>query len=311
MFLNWLVYITIRFFIGILKTVPRAAAYWMAESAALLVYRLDRKHHRIGMINLSIAFPNRSQQWKEEILKRSFEQIGTHAVELSRLSGIAREEIKSRVSYETGYGLDNYLEAKKLGKGVIFLTAHVGSWELLPLAHAVLGNPLSFIVRPLDNPFLDKWIRRSRNQFGNQSISKFGSVRRLLKILHDHEDIGILIDQNVQEKDGVFVPLFGKPACTTSSAAALALKTGAPVVAGFMLPTSDKDRYLIRFYPPVVVVKTGDRERDLIENTARFVELLEDVLRLYPHCWLWGHRRFRTQPDGSDPYEEGSGEGKN
>jgi KDO2-lipid IV(A) lauroyltransferase len=133
-------------------------------------------------------------------------------------------------------------------------------------------------------------------------VSKFGSIREVLRILRDREDVGILFDQNVQEKDGVFVPLFGRPACTTASAAALALKTGAPVVAGFMLPAVEEGRYLIRFYPPYEVEVTGDKDKDLINNTAIFNRYLEEVVREYPQCWLWGHRRFRTQPDGRDPY---------
>lgn len=302
--MDWIIYVLVRAMAGFFRLLPLFAAYPLAESIALLVYLLDRKHRRIGMINLAIAFPEKSPAWRKSVLRRSFLQIGDHAVELCRLGGISRSDIESRVCYEPGFGLENYREAKKQGKGVIFLTAHVGAWELLPLAHAVLGHPLSFIVRPLDNRFLDAWGSRLRNQYGNRSVSKFGSIRKLLKILQDREDIGILIDQNVQEKNGVFVSLFGKPACTTIAPAALALKTGAPVVAGFILPDRRKGRYRIRFYPPLQVSSSGDRERDIEENTARFVQFLEDVIRRYPHCWLWGHRRFRTQPDGSDPYLE-------
>jgi KDO2-lipid IV(A) lauroyltransferase len=303
MILDWVVFVIIRCIVQVLRLTPGWLAYRVAEWAGLVVFHLDKKHKRIGLINLSIAFPQKSEEWKLKTLKESFKQIGIHAVELSRLKGISEEEIQKRVRYEEGYGLDHYLRAKNQGRGVIFLTAHVCAWELLPLAHAVLGHPLSFIVRPLDNPYLDRWIKQTRNQFGNQSISKFGSVRRLLKILHEQKDIGILIDQNVQEKDGIFVPFFGKPACTTSSAAALALKTGAPVVAGFLLPAAEKGKYLIRFYPPLNVISSGDKEKDLIQNTRRYLEYLEDVLRSYPQGWLWGHRRYRTQPDGSDPYQ--------
>lgn len=303
MVFDWIVYVIVRCLIQFLRMTPRPISYRFAELVALFVFHLDRKHRRIGLVNLDIAFPQESEEWKLNILKKSFKQIGIHAVELSRLHRISKEEIAKRVQYEEGYGLDHYLQARNQGKGVIFLTAHVGSWELLPLAHAVLGHPLSFIVRPLDNPYLDRWIKQNRDQFGNQSISKFGSVRRLLKILHEQQDIGILIDQNVQEKDGIFVPFFGKPASTTFTAAALALKTGSPVVAGFLLPAAEKGRYLIRFYPPLNTVKCGNKEKDLIQNTTRYLEHLEDVLRSYPHCWLWGHRRFRTQPDGSDPYK--------
>jgi KDO2-lipid IV(A) lauroyltransferase len=281
---------------------PRRIAYVICEKIAEAVFLVDRKHRRIGLTNLRLAFPAKDDTWRYGILRESYRELGRHAVEVSRLAVAETSEISRYVSYENGRGLENYAKAKEKGKGVIFLTAHFCAWELLPSAHAVLGHPLSFLVRPLDNPYLDDWVTALRTRFGNVVVSKFGSVREILRILKEREDIGILFDQNVQEKDGVFAPLFGRPACTTASAAAIALKTGAPVVAGFMLPTADKGKYLIRFYPPYEVETTGDKNNDLAVNTANFNRYLEEVVREYPQCWLWGHRRFRTQPDGRDPY---------
>jgi KDO2-lipid IV(A) lauroyltransferase len=293
--------LAIRSFIGFLSLVPDWLGYFLCESLAQLVYLIDRKHRRIGMINLSIAFPEKDDRWKKEILRKSFQQVGAQAVEISRLSRMKPQDFQDVVDYDPENGLENYEVARSQRKGVIFLTAHISAWELLPSAHAVLGNPLSFVVRPLDNPFLDAWVTALRERFGNRVISKYGSIRSLFRILKEQGDIGILIDQNVQEKDGVYAPLFGYPACTTASAAVLALRTGAPVVPGFIIPRR-KGEYLIRFYPPIKVRQSGDFQRSVVENTGLFNSYIERVIEVFPHCWLWGHRRFKTHSGGSDPY---------
>ena len=301
--LQWLAYLWVRGTVALVGVMPYWIAYPFCRAAALLVYWVDRKHRRIGMVNLGIAFPDKDELWKKRVLRRSYQQIGDQVVELSRIPRLTPQKLVRRVHYEPGRGLENYLEAKKQGQGVLYLTAHVSVWELLPTAHALYGHPLSFVVRTLDNPFLDRWANRLRSYGGNQTLPKKNSLRRILSILKDGDAAGFLIDQNVQEKDGVFVPFFGKLACTTTGLAALALKTSAPVVPGFIYPEGRAGRYVIRFYPPIRALSTGDREKDLIENTARFHRYVEEVIREFPHCWLWGHRRFRIQPDGRDPYE--------
>ncbi len=295
----------VRLFLGSLAIPPRRIAYALAESLGELVFRLDRKHRRIGLINLGLAFPETAQRERLRILRDSYRIQGIHAVELAWLQRARPEQFADRISYEPGRGLEHYLHARETGKGVLFLTAHLGPWELLPAAHAVLGHPLSFVVRPLECPALDAWATGLRERFGNRVIAKHRSLRRILAELEEGGDVGLLIDQNVQEKDGVFVPFFGRPACTAATPALLALKTGCPVIAGFLVPGEERGRYRIRFYPPLELVRTGDRRRDVRENTARFNQVIESVIREFPSCWLWGHRRFGTQPDGRDLYATG------
>lgn len=300
---DWLVFVAVRGLVAVVGRIPRTLTYWVCEGCALLVYAIDSRHRRIGQVNLSVAFPEQDEKWRRRVLRSSFKRLADHFVELCHLPRISTQEIKRRVSYDPANGLDNYRMAREQGKGVIFLTAHVSAWELLPLAHAVLGHPLSFVVRPLDNPLLDRWLTRTRSRFGNQVIEKESSLRYILRLLRESEDVGLLMDQNVQEKDGVFVPLFGKQACTTAGPAALALRTGAPVVLGFLLPRRRKGHYRIRFYPALQVTPSGNREADLVKFTAIFNSYIEEVIRENADCWLWGHRRFRTQKDGHDLYE--------
>ncbi len=304
-FLDAIVYLLIRLFLGLVGWLPAGLAYPFCEALATLVFWLDNKHRRIGMINLGIAFPDKDQRWKQQVLRRSFQQIGDHVVELSRLSGLTASRVAQRVEYEEGRGLEHYRKAKKEGEPLLFLTAHISAWELLPVAHALLGHTLTFIVRPLDNPFLETWATRLRTECGNQILSKHRSLKQVLKTLEQGGDVGFLIDQNIQEKEGVYAPFFGRLACTSSTLAALALKISAPVVVGFIYPKEGSPgHYRIRFYPPIQLAGSGNLEQDLIRGTTEFNRYIEEMIREYPHCWLWGHRRFRTQPDGTNLYEQ-------
>ncbi len=306
---DWTAALLVRGFFGLLRWTPRPLARFGCRRIADLFYLLDRKHRRIGLCNLGIAFPDRDASWHRRTLRESFRQLGDLAVEIARFPAVTAEELRRRFPYEEGRGLENYREARRQsqagGRGILFVTAHVGPWEILPAAHAVQARPLSFVVRPLDNPWLERWVRRLRCRFGNGVLSKHKAMRPILAALDQGRDVGFLIDQNVQESEGVYVPLFGRPASTTPAVAALALKTGLPVVCGFACPGPRPGHYRIRFYPPLTFRPSGDREADLRRATARLNQCIEEVIREYPQCWLWGHRRFATQPDGADPYRGG------
>ncbi len=299
---NWLIYAGVRTYLSLLGALPYRAACQVCESMAGWVYRLNRKHRQIGLLNLRIAFPDRPSDWCERVLKASYASLGRQVVELSRLPKLTVAEVARRVRYEPGRGLENYLRARERGNGVLYLTAHFGAWELLPAAQALYGYPLAYVVRPLDNPYLESWLAGVRSGFSNQVFPKRGSVRRALRRIRSGGDVGFLIDQNMQVEEGVFAPFFGRLASTTSVLAALALRTAAPVIPGFIYPCKKLGHYRIRFYPAVEIVRSGDRERDLVENTRVFNRYVEDMIREFPEQWLWGHRRFHTQPDGVSPY---------
>ncbi len=299
---DWFVYVWVRSFFLLISAMPRQLAYVSCEKIATLFFWLDRRHRRIGLTNLEIAFPEKDDRWRRKVLLSSFRQLGHQVVELSRMRRLTSREVVHRVQYEQGRGLENYVKAKREGRGILYLTAHISAWELLPAAHSINGYPLSFVVRPLDNLLLDRWLDSLRSRFGNRIISKRNAVRAALRLLKKKGEIGFLIDQNVQRKDGIFVPLFGKLACTSSTLAALALRTSAPVLPGFIYPSRGRGCYDIRFYPPIKAVRSGNYQDDLRENTALFNTYIEAVIREFPHCWLWGHRRFEVQPDGRQLY---------
>jgi KDO2-lipid IV(A) lauroyltransferase len=177
------------------------------------------------------------------------------------------------------------------GKGVLVATAHLGNWELSAFTHAYMTGPMNIVVRPLDNPHIDKFVEERRGLSGNPVIEKRDAARKIFKALHAGESVGILIDQNSSREEGVFIDFFGRKACANAAFVKFAHRTGAAVVPGFALWSESEKKYVLRFYPEIVM--SGDVQRD----TQAVHSVLENVIREYPDQWLWIHRRWKTQPE--------------
>jgi KDO2-lipid IV(A) lauroyltransferase len=221
-------------------------------------------------------------------------------LEVSRLPDLTPANVSSLVDYDPRLGIENYNKAQAKGKGILYLTGHFSAWELLPVAHALYGYPLSFLTRPLDNVPLEKYLLKVRESKGNRVINKKNSARSVLKSLSTGATAGILMDQNTSPQEGIFVDFFGIPAATTTSVALFALRTDSPVLPGYLTPMRN-GKYTIKFLPPIDVVRTGDTNQDLETNTRRFNKILEGIIREQPESWLWGHKRWKYQPPGNPP----------
>ncbi len=151
------------------------------------------------------------------------------------------------------------------------------------------------MIRPLDNPAIDRLVEHRRALSGNQLIAKRDAARAVLRALQHNDAVGILIDQNTSLDEGVFVDFFGTPACANTAFAKIAARTGAAVIPGFALWSENEQRYVLRFHPPIAM--SGDAAQD----TARLHKFLENVIREHPGQWLWIHRRWKTRPPGEPP----------
>ena len=278
--------------------IPRAVAVPAIRALAFLFYYVDARHRHIARVNLKIAFPEKSEGERSAIARRSFQNTAMNLVEVSRISRLNNSNISSLVQYDSQAGLNNYRAARAKGKGILYLTGHFSSWELLPIAHALYGYPLSFVTRPLDNAILDRYFESLRESKGNRVIHKKDSARTILKRLKENGTVGILMDQNTSLLEGVFADLFGLPAATTTGMVLFALRTGAPILPGYLTPLRN-GRYTIKFLPPVEVTRTGDRVSDVESNTRRLNAVIEGIIREQPDSWLWGHKRWKYQPPGN------------
>ena len=281
-------------FVGAL---PRPLARAAGISIAWLVYLLHRKLRRVGMRNLELAFPEKSGRERKKILRGVFTSLGRQVAEVCLFPKYTRENVSKTVVYE---GFENFERALARGKGVLFLTGHLGAWELSAFAHSLYGYPLGIVMRPLDNPYLDRLTRQYRTMHGNKAVDK-DFARGLIAAMRKGETVGVLMDTNMIASQGVFVDFFGIPACTASGVARIALKTDAAVVPGFTIWDPVLQKYRLRFDPPVELLRTGNTEKDVVLNTAKFTKVIEDYIRKYPEQWLWVHRRWKTRPEGEKP----------
>lgn len=281
-----------------LGLLPRPLARAVGAAVARVAYFFRPPLGRAARFNLKLAFPGLAGSERARIVRRLVRHMGWMAGEFSQFPKYTRESIERIVVLD---GFENFAAAQRRGKGVLLLTGHTGAWELAPFAHALYGYPLHFLVRPLDNPRVEALVNHYRCLSGNTPIDKGQSARAILQILRDGGTVGILIDQNTSLEEGVFVDFFGVPAATTSGLARLALRTDAPLVPAFLYWDPDMRKYRLRFEPTIELVRTGDDDADVRENTARFTRAVEDFARRHPDQWLWVHKRWKTRPPGEKP----------
>lgn len=287
--LEWALVISLA---KIFAWLPESAAYALGEGAGRLAFRLDRRHRTITVENLTRAFPGEYSPGEVEALARAvFENLGRTAVDVARSDRLLGERNADAVQID---GLDWMLEARRRGKGVLFITAHFGPWELLPLIHALHVGPIHVVARPLDNPRLDDLLTALRERGGNRVIRKRDAVQAILQVLRRGETVGILIDQHITEREGVVVPFFGQPASTAFAPALIAMRSGAAVLPVAII-REGRGRYRVLIADEVPVRRSGDFKADLAENTARFTAAIEAFVRKHPDQWFWVHRRWKTR----------------
>jgi len=290
-------YALARSLLAFLGLLPRPAAIALGRAMTRIGYRLRGKLRRTGEINLQMAFPELSDEERRRLLRGCFDSLGRLLGEFSQFPHLTPEELRQIVEYDP-VGLPDVRKAEAEGRGIIYLTAHIGAWELLSFAWSALECPGSFIVRPIDNPRIEELIDKFRTRFGNRTIDKKTAARRGLRVLREGGWLGILADLNTHPKEGVFVPFLGHLACATAGAATFALRTDAAVIPIAAVWHDERKRYLIYLDRQVELVRTGDDNRDVEVNTGRFTEAIERMVRLYPDQYLWIHRRWKTRPPG-------------
>ncbi len=267
------------------------------EGLGRLCYRLDRRHRRIVDENLTTAFAKEKEvREREKIAMGAFEHLGHMIAECSRLPHISNETLREWVEV---CGLEHYHAAKAMGRGVLFVTAHLGNWECMPAVLAATGHPVHLIARPLNNPLLDAWVNAWRARGGGVVISKHAPPAKLVKLLKQGETVGLLLDQNTALREAVFVDYFGRPAATHKGLAVLALRTEAPVLPIFIYRI--RGRHRLEIEAPLKITRSDNLHHDIMHLTACVTQIIERYVRRYPGQWLWGHKRWKTRPTSVTP----------
>lgn len=281
-----------------LRVLPRVLARAFGISLGLATYGLYPRLRRVGMRNLDLAFPAKARKEKRKMLRDMYRNLGRVLAEFALFPRYTKDNVGRIAVYD---GFQNFAEAQVRGKGIIFLTAHLGGWEVSSFAHSLYGHPMDIVMRPLDNPYVDGLVDRYRTLHGNRTFPKQDFARGLLSALRQGETVGILMDTNMTPPQGAFVDFFGVPACTATGPARVALHTDAAVLPAFGVWDRVLGKYKICFEPTLRLVRTGDDEADALANTAMFTKVIERYVTKYPDQWLWVHRRWKTRPPGEPP----------
>ena len=277
---------------------PRRVARSAGAALGAVAWWVLPKLRRTGLRNLELAYPEMPGAERRRILRGVYRQLGWQLGEFCQMRRYTRENTRDLFRYE---GLEHYLAARERGRGVLIVTGHLGAWELSSFWHSLMGHPMTMVIRRLDNARVDRMVNAIRCMHGNRVVHKDDFARGLLVAMRQGDTVGILMDTNMTPPQGVFVPFFGVEACTASGLARVALRTGAAVLPGFLVWEAGEGKYVLHFGPEFTLVETGDDERDVLENTARFTAALEGFVRRYPEQWLWVHRRWKTRPAGETP----------
>ena len=281
---------------GVVRLLPMPAVRACGGALGRAVYFVDGFHRRIALTNLAQAFPTRSSSEQRAVARAMFAHFGRLLLELIKFGSLSDAQMLARIDSD---GEERVQQAYQHGRGVLFFTGHFGYWEMQAIAQPLRARPVSVLARPLDNPHLHHMLEQIRTRTGNSVIYRQGAIRKVMRELAANRGVALLIDQHLHSADAVYVDFFNRPAATTSALAALALRTGAPVIPVFALPLPG-GRYRFVYERPVPPPRE-DSPDAVREFTQRCTDVLEMYVRRDPSLWLWMHRRWRDRdPDLAD-----------
>lgn len=287
-------YKALRVAILLMSFIPFRVGQFLGRILGKAFAMIPLSRTMVSLENIRHAFGgSMSETAMRRLNRRVAMHFGQMLFEVPHILRLSRANLERYVVFE---GRENLLAAIGKGKGVFVLTGHFGNWELMSAAISLIFAPGgAVVVRPIDFEAADRVITGLRSRFGTEVIPKQRAIRRIMKAVQENRTVGILLDQNVDWYEGVFVPFLNRPACTNKGLALMAQRTGAPVIPAFSVRQED-GTYRIVFEKEVTIQETGDRTSDIEENTALFTRIIEKYIRRYPDHWFWFHRRWKTMP---------------
>ncbi|PHR56327.1 MAG: hypothetical protein COA44_08180 [Arcobacter sp.] len=284
-------YYLFRFFESIFLALPYKLQKFFILLLAKLAYIIDTKHKKIIKANLDLTIKDEiSEEQYQEILKYCHKNLSLILLQVLRSSRLSIDELAKSVSFENRHYID---EAIKEGRKIIIVSAHYGNWELGATAVGALIHPITSIHKKMNDDYFDDYLLKSRTKFNMTMIEKKGAIRHLVKAIKNNEIITMMIDQNVNPKDGIYIDFLGAKATQSAAPAFLARKFGALIIP-ILIHTSPEKENIIRFFKPIETAKTDNEEKDILDSTQAQADLLAEVIRKHPKPWFWCHKRWKS-----------------
>ena len=283
--------------IGAVGSIPYSIAGPLGAFFGGLGYFLNRRESGRAVTHLAVAFPAKSRRWHRRTARRMFAHIGRTAAEYVCVVNWPPESCFKRLCLNWKEFADNLETDSAAGRGVVTVTGHFGSWEMLGLLGTRV-RPLTVVARRLNDPRLDALGCELRARAKVSVVYQDESPRRLLRALRDNRLVGILADQDLRRLPGIFVPFFGKDAYTTTAPVEIA--RAAKATMRVYLFARDADGYRAIMSDPIPVPDKSKGDQGVREATIAWTQFLEAQIRQRPWQWMWMHRRWRTRPPSED-----------
>ncbi len=288
--LDWLIYGLLRGVIGLLGLLSWERAGSLGARIGGLGYSPLRIRRGVVEMQISESFPEMPDDEVRRIARGAYRNLGRLTVETALLPRLSREDILRKVTRVEGR---EHLDRARAGGGFIFVTGHLGNWELCGAVAAALGIPLDAVARKINNPVLDDYVTRTREKLGITIISDRKAVRHTPRALEQGRAVAFLADQALLKSASVFVPFFGRLAKTPRGPATFALRQNVPMIFGAVL--RQEDGTFIGIVEPIPVEDTGDADRDIERIVSHYTRVLEQCIRRAPEQYFWHHRRWKRR----------------
>ena len=274
----------------ILMNIPKSWRKAFFSGLATFAYYASKKYRNIARQNLDFAFDGKlSEQETDEIVRYSFKNLIFNFMHVMELRNINLEELQKRVTVQNIQAVQKVHDE---GRAVIFIATHNSSWEIGAASTGAFVEPVAAVYKKMKNRVYEEWLLEGRARFGNTNLEKTGVAKPLVKLIKEKKASGILIDTNINAKEGVMIEFMGKPLRQTYTPAYLARKFNAAVIP-VTIRTDDEENYTLMLFGEIPVEKTDDADADILKATQLQADWLSDLIRKEPKFWFWLHRRFK------------------
>lgn len=281
-----------KFFGFTLRILPNKAIISLMKAISYLAYIIGKKHNLIINRNLNLAFKNTlSQKEKDIIGKSAYMNLLDTVFGIIRRDRMSRESVIKNISFE---GSDIIQKAIESEKEIIFVTGHLGNWELISQALAIKFNlTLVGVGRKLDSDLMDNILKNNRERFNVEMVYKKGAMKGCIKALKNKKAVGILIDQSLPIGQGIEINFFSNKATHTTLASTLSRRYQVDLIPVF-ISTNDYIDYQATIYDPIPYIKTTNQEDDILKMTQAQADVMQMVIEKNPKEWFWQHKRWKV-----------------
>lgn len=285
---------------------PYRVSYGFARGIVQAMRVASPRYDGVALKNLSIAFPNKSEDWRRKVMHGSYNTFARNLTSFARAGNLVKGNLEKHFpDFPALVEVIDNARANGNGKGVLIAGLHYGSPEFNIQGHALLSQPTAMLARGFNLPLVDSYIKKRREMFGNVLFDRAGAFKHIERHINQGKDVALLFDQNIRGGHACFPSFFGVPAATTKSVGLAALRTGAPIVFVCGAELEPEVHSVIAYEVSNPINEEGTIEEKILRLMEQLHRHAEDAIREYPDQWMWFHRRYKTRPSGEveDFYE--------